>query len=97
MNALGFCLLVALGWWLIWGEVAMQTITPIAYAIKLAAMTADELGAECKRKIWLSAYADNNPRSCYHWQVDVCANECDLRQRMDIYQDAYEANLAAAQ
>lgn len=75
----------------------MQNVKPAAYGKKLAAMTADELGKECRQMIWLSAYAHNNPRSCYHWQGDLCHHECARREQPDIYDAAYQRVLAAAQ
>ena len=46
-----------------------------AYVAKVAAFSAAELFAETKQKIWLAAYAQNNPRSDYHWHVDACYAE----------------------
>jgi hypothetical protein len=60
------------------------------YFDRLAAMDEKALFEECKLKIWLSAYANNNPRSDYHWQVDACGDECDRRGRKDIYKKAYD-------
>lgn len=36
------------------------------YADKLASMTEDEFFEACKKYIWFSAYANNNPRSDYY-------------------------------
>lgn len=60
------------------------------YAAKLRAMTDAELSQECETKIWLSAYAYNNPRSAYHWQCDATSDECSRRDRKMIYADAYK-------
>ena len=60
------------------------------YLLKLSNMDEKELFKECKDKIWLSAYANNNPRSDYHWHCDACYDECKSRDRMDIYQKAYD-------
>lgn len=49
------------------------------------------LEKECERKIWLSAYAGNNPRSDYHWQADALYAECERREKGDIYERAYKA------
>jgi hypothetical protein len=49
------------------------------------------LEKECERKIWLSSYATNNPRSDYHWQCDACYAECDRRGSVAIYERAYKA------
>lgn len=43
-----------------------------------------------KQLIWLSAYAYNNPRSKYHWQVDACHDEAARRRRPEIYVEAYD-------
>lgn len=45
------------------------------YVNKIQQMSKKELMEETERKIWLSAYANNNPRSDYHWHVDVCYDE----------------------
>lgn len=66
------------------------------YLLRIAAMSEAELLKESKDKIWLSAYASNNPRSDYHWQADACYAECQNRKRPDIYREAYEYNLRKA-
>lgn len=65
----------------------------IEYLKKIVSMTDDKLLKECKDKIWLSAYANNNPRSDYHWHVDACYDECTRRNRKDIYEKAYKYNV----
>lgn len=64
------------------------------YLDKLVEMDDEALLEECKDKIWLSAYANNNPRSDYHWQCDACADECEYRNKGYIYDQAhkYHAN-----
>lgn len=59
------------------------------YLARLAAMDDEELQRECAGKIWLSAYAANNPRSDYHWHVDACYDECQRRGKPEIYQQGY--------
>jgi hypothetical protein len=59
------------------------------YADKLALMTEAEFLEACKKYIWLSAYANNNPRSDYHWMADACSLEAWRRDREDIYNAAY--------
>ncbi len=59
------------------------------YLAKLTAMTDDQLRHECNDKIWLSAYASNNPRSDFHWQCDACYDECKQRNRPDIYTEEH--------
>lgn len=45
------------------------------YKAKLEAMSDTDLFKETKDKIWLSAYANNNPSSCFHWQCDFTHDE----------------------
>ena len=42
------------------------------YLNKILAMDEKKLQHETETKIWLSAYASNNPKSDYHWQCDAC-------------------------
>ena len=49
------------------------------YFDRIAVMDMLKLKEETKSKIWLSAFANNNPRSDYHWHVDACMDE--LRKR----------------
>ncbi len=39
--------------------------------------------------IWLSAFANNNPRAPAHWQVDLCYDEWVSRGKSWRYQAAY--------
>ncbi|MEN6537955.1 MAG: hypothetical protein ABFD60_07990 [Bryobacteraceae bacterium] len=43
-----------------------------SYVRRVFSMSDAELEKECEDKIWLAAYAANNPRSDFHWHVDVC-------------------------
>lgn len=61
-----------------------------AYLEKVVNMTDEELLKECVSKIWLSAFANNNPKSDYHWHCDCCYDECQRRNREDIYKKAYD-------
>ena len=63
------------------------------YLNKLATQNEKELYDSCKQMIWLSAYANNNPRSDYHWQCDACYAECKKRCKEDIYKRAHKANV----
>jgi hypothetical protein len=38
--------------------------------------------------IWLSAYANNNPRSDYHWKCDACYDEAVRRGQPELYKRA---------
>lgn len=49
------------------------------YLEHIAQMTTEELFKETKERIWLSAYANNNPRSDYHWQCDATYDEWQRR------------------
>ncbi len=60
------------------------------YVHRLQSMTDKQLEDETKDRIWLSAYAANNPRSDYHWQCDFCYNECIRRGKEEIYKKAYD-------
>lgn len=60
------------------------------YLKKLVSFSDKELLEECESKIWLSAYANNNPRSDYHWQCDSCYYESKRREKIDIYNTAYK-------
>jgi hypothetical protein len=53
-------------------------------------MNDQDLGKECEKMIWLSAYAANNPKSDYHWMVDACCDECEVREKADIYAKAWD-------
>lgn len=61
------------------------------YITNLQAMTDESLFTETADKIWLSAYANNNPRSDYHWKCDECYNECQRREKPEIYKQAYKS------
>jgi hypothetical protein len=50
------------------------------YINKIAGMEYNDLMKETEQKIWLSAYAGNNPRSDYHWQCDACYDEWVKRE-----------------
>lgn len=60
------------------------------YVRKLQNFSDDELFAETKQMIWLSAYANNNPRSDYHFQCDLCYNECVRRGNEAMYSRAHK-------
>lgn len=61
------------------------------YLEKLEAMDDDALRKECEQKIWLSAYAANNPRSDYHWHCDATYDECKRRGKPEIYSKAHKS------
>lgn len=66
--------------------------TPKAeYLSKISSMSDEALWKECESKIWLSAYAANNPRSDYHWHAVACYDECQKRKKPEIYKAAYKS------
>lgn len=60
-----------------------------AYRLNLEALDEAALFTETKEKIWLSAYAANNPISCYHWQCDFTYTEWQRRGKVDDYGKAH--------
>ena len=58
---------------------------------KLQAMTDEQLLKEAEQDIWLSAYAQNNRRSDYHWHADECYEEAKRRNKSEIYTQAFNA------
>ena len=66
------------------------------YLQKLTTLTDKELREKCSQMIWLSAYANNNPRSDYHWQCDACYDECSSRGKSDIYSEEHAKLVAEA-
>jgi hypothetical protein len=65
------------------------------YLDRLSALSDDLLFSETKDKIWLSAYASNNPRSDFHWQCDACYNEWKKRNNLNRYDEAHKAVMAS--
>lgn len=59
------------------------------YIERIKDITDEELYAETKGMIWLSAYANNNPRSDYHWQCDACYDEWIRREKTNEYGRAW--------
>jgi hypothetical protein len=59
------------------------------YVALVAKMDDDALFKETKSKVWLSAYAANNPRSDYHWHVDAIRNEWEARGKAEKYGEAF--------
>jgi hypothetical protein len=60
------------------------------YVRQIEKMTDDQLDKETGQKIWLSAYANNNPRSDFHWHVDLLNNEWDIRGQHERYGKIYD-------
>jgi len=63
----------------------------IDYVRKVEAMDEAALLKEGESKIWLSAFAGNNPRSDYHWHVTALYLEMQRRDPTGaMYQKAYD-------
>jgi hypothetical protein len=61
------------------------------YLARIAEKSDTDLFEETENKIWLSAFAANNPRSDYHWHVDACYSEWVKRGKPKEYERAFEA------
>ena len=60
------------------------------FADKLAAAATDaDFVKIAENYIWLSAYANNNPRSDYHWMCDAAYDEAQRRKRPELYDLAW--------
>lgn len=59
------------------------------FADKLAAADDEKFIEIAADKIWLSAYANSNPRSDYHWQADACYDEAQRRGKPGLYSRAW--------
>ena len=61
-----------------------------SFADKIASLDDAAFVKEAQHRIWLSAYANNNPRSDYHWQADACYDEAQRRGKPELYKAAYD-------
>ena len=59
------------------------------YLAKIANMNDKSLEDEAEQIIWLSAFANNNPRSDFHWQADAIYDECAKRGKPEIYEKGF--------
>ncbi len=50
----------------------------------------EDLSEKTEELIWLSAFANNNPRSDYHWQADACYDEWQRREKPEQYQKVFD-------
>lgn len=66
------------------------------YCRKISEMDDAALLREVESKVWLSAFASNNPRSCYHWHADALYDEAERRQKPEIYKQGFERARASA-
>lgn len=62
----------------------------IDYLNKIASKTDEELLRITEDMIWLSAFASNNRRSDYHWQVGACYDEWVKRGKAEQYALAHD-------
>jgi hypothetical protein len=60
------------------------------YLAKIAKKDDKALEDEAEQMIWMSAFANNNPKSDYHWMVDAIWDECQTRKDKGIYQRGYD-------
>lgn len=60
------------------------------FADKIASLHDEDFLERAQKSIWLSAYANNNPRSDYHWQADACYDEAQRRGKPELYKQAWE-------
>jgi len=62
------------------------------YRARIAGLDDAAFEEEAKSKIWLSAYAANNPKSDYHWHCDLCYDESVRRggEKAPIYSAAHK-------
>jgi hypothetical protein len=63
----------------------------LEYMQKLEKMTDEELEKESDQKMWLSAFANNNPRSDFHWHVDLIYDEWYARGKGHRYGEIHTA------
>lgn len=66
------------------------------FADQIAALSDSAFVEAAEKKIWLSAYANNNPRSDYHWQADACYDEAQRRGKPELYKKAYDQAVRSA-
>lgn len=59
------------------------------FADKLAAASDEEYLKIAEEYIWLSAYANNNPGSDYHWKCDAAYDEAVRRGKSNLYTEAW--------
>lgn len=66
------------------------------YASTLANVEDGVLRMAAKDYIWLSALANNNPHSKYHWMCDAVYDECKRRGKTHIYTEEHAKAVAQA-
>jgi hypothetical protein len=66
------------------------------FADEIAGLNETDFIKKAEHYIWLSAYANNNPRSDYHWMADACYDEAARREKPELYKQAYDAAVKSA-
>ena len=64
------------------------------FADTLALLDDEAFVKRAEMLIWLSAFANNNPRSDYHWQANACYDEAKRRGKPELYSKAYDSAAA---
>lgn len=65
------------------------------FANRIAKLDDAKFICEAETIIWLAAFANNNPRSDYHWQADACYDEATRRGKPELYTRAYNQAVAS--
>lgn len=65
-----------------------------AFADTIAGLNDADFVKRAETTIWLSVFANNNRRSDYHWQADVCSDEATRRGKPELYTQAYDQAVA---
>jgi hypothetical protein len=60
------------------------------FADQLALFDDASFQKETEQCVWLSAFANNNLRSDYHWMADACYAEAKRRDKPELYRTAWE-------
>lgn len=68
-----------------------------AFADEISKLSDEAFLDAAEKKIWLSAYANNNPRSDYHWQADAFYDEAARRGKPELYSAAWKQASRSAQ
>ena len=66
------------------------------FADRIASLSDSAFVSETEKRIWLSAYAANNPQSDYHWQAQACYAEAQHRGKPELYRTAFNQTVANA-
>ena len=61
-----------------------------AWSETIATLSDDDFVVKAAEMIWLSAFAENNPRSAYHPMCDMCHDEALRRGNANLYVMAFD-------